>query len=215
MKYKDRIKELRRVKASDILPNPKNWRTHPDSQREALSGVLETVGIADAVLAMELPNGRLMMVDGHLRKDILGNQEVPVIVLDITPEEADFVLLTHDSLAGMAEFDEGKLNDLIGSFDLSDERFAALIDSLSSEVEEEKTETPKRSHHSESTESFDEPDAKFKDAGEIHTYTLVFDKSDQKATWFEFIRWLNSEVEGETIGERLANYIKENGLCLP
>lgn len=215
MKYKDRIKELRRVKASDILPNPKNWRTHPDSQREALSGVLETVGIADAVLAMELPNGRLMMVDGHLRKDLLGTQEVPVIVLDITPEEADFVLLTHDSLAGMAEFDEEKLNDLIGSFDLSDERFAALIDSLSTEVEEEKAETPKRSHHSESTESFDEPDAKFKDAGEIHTYTLVFDKSDQKATWFEFIRWLNSEVEGETIGERLANYIKENGLCLP
>lgn len=32
MPIKDRIKELRRIPASELLPNPKNWRTHPNSQ---------------------------------------------------------------------------------------------------------------------------------------------------------------------------------------
>jgi len=210
-KYKDRIKELRRVKASSILPNPKNWRSHPVSQRDALSGVLESVGIADVVLATELPDGRLMLVDGHLRQDILGNEEVPVAVLDLTPEEADLVLLTHDSLAGMAEVDDEKLQSLIEEMSITDERFDALLASFDVPEEEEPV---KRSHHSESTESFDEPDAKFKDAGEIHTYTLVFDDSKQKESWFNFVRWLNTNVDGETIGERLAQYIGDNGLCI-
>jgi hypothetical protein len=29
---RDRIIELRRVRAGDLLPNPKNWRRHPDVQ---------------------------------------------------------------------------------------------------------------------------------------------------------------------------------------
>ena len=29
---KDRIKRLDRVPGKDLLPNPKNWRTHPDNQ---------------------------------------------------------------------------------------------------------------------------------------------------------------------------------------
>jgi hypothetical protein len=29
MNIKDRIRELRRVPASSLRPNPKNWRTHP------------------------------------------------------------------------------------------------------------------------------------------------------------------------------------------
>ncbi len=36
MKIRDRIKELRRVKASELLPNPKNWRTHPTEQADAM-----------------------------------------------------------------------------------------------------------------------------------------------------------------------------------
>ena len=39
MHIKDRI-ELRRVPAKDLLPNSKNWRSHPDAQADALSGVL-------------------------------------------------------------------------------------------------------------------------------------------------------------------------------
>ena len=33
MKIRDRVKELRRVKAGELRPHPKNWRVHPQAQR--------------------------------------------------------------------------------------------------------------------------------------------------------------------------------------
>lgn len=212
MKYQDRIKELRRVKASTLVPNPKNWRTHPVSQRDALSGILETVGIADAVLATELSDGRLMLVDGHLRQDLLGNDVVPVLVLDLSPEEADMVLLTHDPLASLAGSDKSKIENLISDLDLSDERFDSLFKELGATRDED--DEPKRSHHSTSTEPFESPSAKFTEATEIFQYTLVFEKREQRDKWFDFVRWLNENVDGETIGERISRYIEENDLCI-
>ena len=44
MTMKDRVKELRRVPASELRANPKNWRRHPPSQEAALRGVLEDMG---------------------------------------------------------------------------------------------------------------------------------------------------------------------------
>jgi len=48
---RDRIKELRRVRAADPVPNPKNWRRHPKAQADALRGLLAEIGYADALLA--------------------------------------------------------------------------------------------------------------------------------------------------------------------
>ena len=48
---RDRIVELRRVAARELVPNPKNWRRHPARQAAALRGVLEEIGYADALLA--------------------------------------------------------------------------------------------------------------------------------------------------------------------
>jgi len=45
---RDRVRELRRVKASELVPNPKNWRRHPKEQAAALKGLLAEVGYADA-----------------------------------------------------------------------------------------------------------------------------------------------------------------------
>ena len=67
MKIRDRIKELRRVSAGQLRPNPGNWRSHPQQQRDALRGVLAEIGYADALLARELPDGSLELIDGHLR----------------------------------------------------------------------------------------------------------------------------------------------------
>lgn len=112
--FQDRIKSLRRVKASELVPNPKNWRTHPDVQRSALSGILSEVGIADAVIARELDDGRLMLIDGHLRTEVAeADQKVPVLVLDVTEEEADKILLTLDPLAGLASANVEMLESLL------------------------------------------------------------------------------------------------------
>jgi hypothetical protein len=68
MKIRDRVKSLVRVRAGDLLPNPKNWRRHPAQQADALRGILAEVGFADALLARETPKG-LMLIDGHLRAE--------------------------------------------------------------------------------------------------------------------------------------------------
>ena len=95
---KDRVKELRRVPASELRANPKNWRRHPPSQEAALRGVLEDIGFADAVIARETADG-LELIDGHLRQEVMGDQSIPVLIVDVTEEEADKILLTHDPLA--------------------------------------------------------------------------------------------------------------------
>jgi DNA modification methylase len=115
MLIRDRIKELRRVPASDLLVNPGNWRVHPKAQAAALRGLLSEIGYADALLARELPDGRLQLVDGHLRAETTPSAIVPVLILDVTEEEADKILLTLDPLAGMAEGDSQRLQALLNN----------------------------------------------------------------------------------------------------
>ena len=40
--YRNRIVELRRIKARDLKKNPNNWRTHPEGQHSALADSLST-----------------------------------------------------------------------------------------------------------------------------------------------------------------------------
>ena len=134
MNIRDRVKELRRVPASQLQPNPKNWRTHPESQQNALRGILAEVGIAGAVLAYETPEGGLMLVDGHLRAETLHNTEVPVLVLDITPEEADKLLVSLDPLAAMAEADADKLRELLESVETASSELADMFTALAEDA---------------------------------------------------------------------------------
>lgn len=131
VEIRDRVRELRRVPAGDLKANPKNWRTHPDDQRRALAGVLESVGFADAVLARELEDGTLELIDGHLRADELPpDYMVPVLVLDLSADEADVVLATHDPLAALAGRDGDLLSDLIDSIQTDNADLARLLRSI-------------------------------------------------------------------------------------
>jgi DNA modification methylase len=115
MLIRDRIKELRRVRAKDLFANPKNWRVHPKTQAAALRGLLAEVGYADALIARELEDGRLQLIDGHLRAETTPSAMVPVLVLDVSAEEADKILLTLDPLASMAESDSERLQALLNN----------------------------------------------------------------------------------------------------
>jgi len=121
MKIRDRVKELRRVRAGDLMPNPKNWRTHPASQADALKGILAEVGYADALLARELPDGTLVLVDGHLRAETTPELEVPVLILDVNEAEADKLLLSLDPLAALAETNAIALDSLLREVDTGSE----------------------------------------------------------------------------------------------
>lgn len=127
VRIRDRIKELRRVPARDLLRNPKNWRRHSKAQAAALRGLLNEIGYADALLARELPDGRLMLIDGHLRKETTPDQIVPVLILDVTEAEADKILLTLDPLAALAESDSERIKSLIETVQTENEAVRDLF----------------------------------------------------------------------------------------
>ena len=127
IQIRDRIKELRRVRAKGLVQNPKNWRRHPKAQAEALRGLLAEVGYAGALLVRELPDGRLMIIDGHLRAETTPDSIVPVLVLDVTEEEADKILLTHDPLGAMAESDAERIKALLTTVRTDSEAVQELL----------------------------------------------------------------------------------------
>ena len=127
LQIRDRIKDFRRVRAGDLVPNPKNWRRHPRAQADALRALLTEIGYADALLARELPDGRLMIVDGHLRAETTPDALVPVLVLDVSDEEADKILLTLDPLAAMAESDSDRIEALLRTVRADSEAVEVLL----------------------------------------------------------------------------------------
>jgi len=135
MKLRDRIKSLRRVKASDLLPNPRNWREHSEAQADAMRGILAEVGYVGAVLARETPDG-LQLIDGHLRAEIDPNGKIPVLILDVTAEEADKILATFDPLAAMAEANEEALAGLLAEIETDSAGLQAMLDVLAAENRE-------------------------------------------------------------------------------
>lgn len=113
---RDRVVELRRVRANEIVPHEKNAREHPDAQRNALRAVMGQLGFAGAILAVER-DGKLKCCDGHLRTEEMGDREVPVLVLDLNDDEVETLLLSYDSVGAMAKFDRDRLDALLASYD--------------------------------------------------------------------------------------------------
>jgi len=113
MTIRDRIRDFRRVRASALAPHPDNWRTHPLRQRAVLAGLLAEIGFAGALLARELPDGTLQLVDGHLRAETAADAVVPVLVTDLTDAEAATVLATYDPVAALAGADAAALDAVL------------------------------------------------------------------------------------------------------
>ncbi len=134
MNIRDRIKELRRVPANELRPNPKNWRTHPEKQLNAIRGVLAEVGFAGAELARELEDGTLELIDGHARAEVAGAAEVPVLVLDVNEAEANKILATFDPIGAMAESDSAKLDSVLREVETANEDLSQMIADLATDA---------------------------------------------------------------------------------
>jgi DNA modification methylase len=142
MKIRDRVKSLVRVRACDLLPNPKNWRRHPRAQADALRGLLGEIGFADALLARETPEG-LMLIDGHLRAETTPDMEVPVLVLDLDEAESDKLLLVLDPLAAMAEADKTSVDALLATVHTDSVAVAAMLERIAGEAAWQALNDPK------------------------------------------------------------------------
>lgn len=129
---RDRITGVVEMRLGDVANNPRNPKTHPARQAEALHGVVREVGWAGVPLAYYSARngGRLTFVDGHLRAAQFPDATVRVAVTDLDDAEADLLLLTFDPLAQMAEVEKEKAAALFGDVQAQD----AAVDQLLKEL---------------------------------------------------------------------------------
>lgn len=109
---KNRIVGFERVKASTLIENRDNARMHPKEQREAMTGLLTEIGMADAVIVRKVAAG-YELLDGHMRRELLGDRIIPVVIVDLNDEEAASFMLTFDAVKGLAKRDHAKTNALL------------------------------------------------------------------------------------------------------
>jgi ParB-like chromosome segregation protein Spo0J len=102
---RNRIVDHVTVRGGDLVPHPLNFRRHPRSQRDALAASLNEVGFARSLLGYRLADGRIQIIDGHLRAELDPEAPVTVELVDVSEDEARKLLLTLDPLAALAETD--------------------------------------------------------------------------------------------------------------
>lgn len=126
---RDRVVEFKKVIARDLLDNQGNWRTHPAMQRDALVGVLNEIGMVNALIGYYSArnDGKLTLIDGHLRKNVDPDQEWWVAITDLNDKEADLLLVVYDPLSAMAERDEAVLAELAKQVEAEDQAVQAMV----------------------------------------------------------------------------------------
>ena len=145
--WKDRIVGHGKKAASQFMVNPKNWRVHPQAQREALRGALNEIGW----IAPVVENTRTgALVDGHervwqaLRN---GDAEVPYVQVDLSEEEEAYALATLDPIGAMAEADRERLDELLSEVQSSEAGVQKMLAELAKEAglyqEQDRTYTQK------------------------------------------------------------------------
>ena len=112
----------------NLLPNPRNWRGHPQRQQAALEQVIEEVGLVASV-TVNKRSGHL--VDGHLRVELAlrrGEPTIPVTYVDLDEEEERVILASLDPIGALAEADRAKLGELLAGIENPD--LAGLLEAV-------------------------------------------------------------------------------------
>ncbi len=128
--WRNRITGSGEEAPDQLLANPANWRTHPAAQRNALRGSLDTVGWVQQILVNTVTGH---VVDGHARvEEALSRHEptVPVLYVELSPEEEALVLATLDPIGAMADRDGAKLEALLAQVSVDDAGLRRLLADL-------------------------------------------------------------------------------------
>jgi ParB-like chromosome segregation protein Spo0J len=130
MPWQNRIVGSGEEDPTQLLANPRNWRTHPGPQRNALRGSLSEVGWVQQVMVNQRTG---FVVDGHARiEEAISAHEptVPVLYVDLSDEEERLVLATLDPIGAMAQADSTRLDELLAELNAQTPGLQALLASL-------------------------------------------------------------------------------------
>jgi hypothetical protein len=128
--WRNRIAGSGEEAPDQLLANPANWRIHPKAQQDALAGALDAVGWVQQVLVNRRTG---FVVDGHARVALAlsrGEPTVPVLYVDLAPDEEALVFATLDPIGAMAGRDDEKLKALLADVTVDDAGLLALLGDL-------------------------------------------------------------------------------------
>lgn len=105
--------ELAVIKVAELRPNPRNARKHPETQIQRLMASLQKDGQTKPILARRANN---MIIAGHGIQTAarrLGWVSMDVMLLDITQEHADRIMLGDNRLSDLSEHDPQRVAELL------------------------------------------------------------------------------------------------------
>jgi DNA modification methylase len=128
--WRSRIVGHAEVAPTELVPNPRNWRTHPADQQRALAGALTEVGWVTEVIVNQTTG---QVVDGHLRIELALERDeptIPVTYVELSEAEEGLVLATLDPIGAMADAEATALEFLLATLDPADADLRAFLDEL-------------------------------------------------------------------------------------
>lgn len=129
--WQDRIIEFGRKPAHEFLAHPENVRRHPNRQRDALRGSMDSIGNIGVIIE-NANTGHV--IDGHLRIEealsVNETMELAYVLVDLEPHEEAQALASYDFITTLAEYDRENLDSLLRQVQSDDERVQALLSEL-------------------------------------------------------------------------------------
>jgi DNA modification methylase len=132
--WRSRIVRTGEEAPDQLLAHPDQWKVHPQAQQEALAGILGEVGWVQHVIVSERSG---YLIDGHARVGLaISRREptVPVVYVDLSPEEERLVLATIDPVGALAVPDKDQLDALLRDVSTGDAAIQALLADLAKDV---------------------------------------------------------------------------------
>jgi hypothetical protein len=120
-----------------LLYNPSNFRRHPVQQKRVFGGAASEIGLVAPIIQNDRTG---YLLDGHMRVEeamFRGIPELPVIHVDLSPEEEDVALATLDAISSMAFEDAAMKAELLKRTHSND---GDLSDYLARELERQQAE---------------------------------------------------------------------------
>jgi hypothetical protein len=151
---RSRILRHVRVRAGNLVPHELNPRIHTDVQRRVLERLYEEIGFARSLLAYPLADGRLKLIDGHLRAELTPDEELDVEVLDVNDAEARTLLLAIDPLAQLAGYSVEVLDTLRVTVEADSAAVKSLLEAIAAANQRTKRDLQALADRDETPEQF-------------------------------------------------------------
>lgn len=116
-KVRNRLVGTIELLPGEIQDHPLQAWDHPGTQAAALVGALQEVGVVDRLLVYKSAraHGAWVTPDGHLRKSLDPDFPWPCDIVDLTDEEADYILATKDPIGAMKRTNAESLDALLSA----------------------------------------------------------------------------------------------------